>query len=203
MNYKITSFDPKVGSISVSFEDGEFCTVLVPVEDNKYIVGAALDAFIESCVSKDAVQRNAQIVFVTNASDIEALVDTPVLNLNTMTLDMAKTNAKALINASAYRAMTIDSTPNMDRVYDIKYGEAKMYLADPVSYNPILLRNESSTTGMELNKLCQTVIIKHEAVEVLMERIEPLRIAGRMRIDSCNTTQTVQDTLNAVLATIK
>jgi hypothetical protein len=75
MNYVIKSFDALNGSIVVDFEGVGRYNVDLPIEDNKYPEGEALEAFIRQFAPTWVVERAAKLnAGVSNAAYIAGLV---------------------------------------------------------------------------------------------------------------------------------
>jgi hypothetical protein len=74
--FKYIQFDANLGQLIVEAYKQRF-SVDVPIEDNKFITGDALDAYVKACIPSHHFERADTLSLVSNGADISVLCSHP------------------------------------------------------------------------------------------------------------------------------
>jgi len=79
IDYRVTYFDPSNMTVTIQFGNKEPLNFALPIVDGKLPVGDLFDFWVVSTYQGVYGTRDAEIPNVTNAADIEAMVNPTVL----------------------------------------------------------------------------------------------------------------------------
>lgn len=108
IQYKIRSFNSDNGSITIEFADFAPISVDLPIENNRYMEGEALDTYIKGFLPVYAVTRKQNIAAgIENADVIAAMVEEK--SVEEITAESIEIDAEALKNAEMWAAQQFES----------------------------------------------------------------------------------------------
>lgn len=108
IQYKIRGFNRDNGSIVIEFADFAPINVDIPIENNRYIEGEALDTYIKGFLPIQVVARKQNIsAGIENADAIAAMVEAKPVE--TAPVESVAIDAEALRNAEMWAAQQFES----------------------------------------------------------------------------------------------